>query len=121
MSEQTESMVHGHYHDPRDMMYARALGAGAPKTFEALRAWDDAALRAEGAAIPRKYKELMAVAVALTTQCVYCIEGHTKAARREGATSEELAETVFVAAALRAGGAVAHGLMAMKFFEQESG
>ena len=33
-----------------------------------------------------KYKELMAVAVALTTQCPYCIEIHTKKAKKVGAT-----------------------------------
>ena len=51
----------------------------------------------------------MAVAVALTTQCVYCIEFHTQKAKKAGATEQELAETTLVAAALRAGGAVAHG------------
>ena len=68
---------------------------------------DEAAFK-EGA-IPLKYKELMAVAVALTTQCPYCIEIHTKKAKRAGANETELAETTLVAAALRAGGAVTHG------------
>jgi len=57
------------------------------------------------------------VAVALTTQCVYCIETHVQAAQDAGATREEVAETVFVAAAMRAGGAVAHGRLAMKLYE----
>jgi AhpD family alkylhydroperoxidase len=51
----------------------------------------------------------MAVAVALTTQCPYCIEIHTKKARAAGCTEAELAETAMVAAALRAGGAITHG------------
>jgi AhpD family alkylhydroperoxidase len=72
-----------------------------------------AAERADGA-IPAKYRELMAVAVALTTQCQRCIERHSHRAREAGATREELAETVFVAAAVRAGGAVVHGLDAMR-------
>jgi AhpD family alkylhydroperoxidase len=79
---------------------------------------DQAALEREDGSVPRKYRELIAIAVALTTQCVYCIESHTAAARRQGASQEELAETVFVAAALRAGGAVAHGRLAMKLFER---
>nr|WP_234993328.1 carboxymuconolactone decarboxylase family protein [Amphiplicatus metriothermophilus] len=53
---------------------------------------------------------MMAVAVALTTQCPYCIEIHKKAAIAAGATQGELAEVVFVAAVLRAGGAVTHGV-----------
>ena len=38
-------------------------------------------------------------------------------AKAEGATAEELSETVMIASALRAGGSFAHGFMAMKFFE----
>jgi AhpD family alkylhydroperoxidase len=52
----------------------------------------------------KKYKELIAIAVALTTQCPYCIGLHAEAARKAGAGDEELAEASFVAAALRAGG-----------------
>ena len=74
---------------------------------DAFFAYDKAAL-AEGV-IPKKYKELMAIAVALTTQCPYCIEIHRKAALKAGVTQEELAEAVHVAAALRAGAAVTHG------------
>lgn len=36
------------------------------------------------------------------------------------ATREEIAETVFIAAALRAGGAVGHGLLTMKLFDKAS-
>lgn len=83
------------------------LGQLAAESMAGFKALDEAAL-AEGA-IPRKYKELMAIAVALTTQCPYCIEVHRKAARAAGATEAELAETVFVATALRAGAALTHG------------
>jgi AhpD family alkylhydroperoxidase len=59
--------------------------------------------------VPLKYKELIAVAVALTTQCPYCIEIHTRKAKKAGATEQELAETTLITAALRAGGAMTHG------------
>ena len=83
------------------------VGDLAPDAMAAFWAFDKAAL-AEGE-IPKKYKELMAIAVALTTQCAYCIEVHRKAAIEAGATEKELAETVFVSSALRAGGALTHG------------
>jgi len=105
-----------HYHDPGDKRFVREIRGAVPETFAAFMAFDDLALRGEGRSIPRKYTELMAVAVALTTQCAYCIEGHVGAARAEGATTEELAETIMIATALRAGGGFAHGMMAMKFF-----
>ena len=56
----------------------------------------------------------MAIAVALTTQCPYCIEIHADAARKAGASEEELAEAGFVAAALRAGAAVTHATHLIK-------
>ncbi len=84
-----------------------ALGGLAPEAMAAFEAFDRAAL-AEGA-IPKKYKELIALAVAMTTQCPYCLEVHKAAALAAGATQAELAETTFVAAALRAGAAVTHG------------
>jgi AhpD family alkylhydroperoxidase len=83
------------------------LGTLAADATTAFWAYDKAAL-AEGA-IPKKYKELMAIAIALTTQCPYCIEVHKQAAVKAGATEQELAEAVHVAAALRAGGAITHG------------
>lgn len=89
-----------------------ALGKNSNGAMKAFQDLDQAAL-ADGA-IPRKYKELMAIAVALTTQCPYCLEIHKDAAVKAGATEEELAEVTFIAAALRAGAAVVHGTHLMK-------
>src|SRR5262249_51317641 len=79
----------------------------APAAWQGFLAWDKAVM-ADGA-IPAKTKELIAVAVAMTTQCPYCIEIHTKKAKAAGCSEAELAETIMVAAALRAGGAITHG------------
>ena len=94
-------------YDMKNLSKFKKLGELAPKAFEAFVAFDRAAF--DGGVIPLKYKELMAVAVALTTQCPYCIEIHSKKAKAAGATEQELAETTLVAAALRAGGAMTHG------------
>ena len=69
------------------------------------------AVFAEGA-LPEKTKQLIAVAVA-HTQCPYCITGHTKLARRKGASPEEIMEAIWVAAEMRAGGAYAHSTLAL--------
>jgi AhpD family alkylhydroperoxidase len=79
----------------------------APEAFKAFVTFDEAVVKY--GVIPLKYKELMAVAVALTTQCPYCIDIHTKKAKKAGATEQELAETTLIAAALRAGAAMTHG------------
>ncbi|WP_406274530.1 carboxymuconolactone decarboxylase family protein [Actinacidiphila glaucinigra] len=109
------------YHEHTDHDYAKHMCAGAPKAFKAFAAWDSQVMRGADKVIPRKYTELMAVAVALTTQCPYCIEAHTGASHSAGATQQELAETIMIAAALRAGGSYAHGFMAMKFFDRAEG
>lgn len=62
-------------------------------------------------ALSTKFKQIIAVAVAHVTQCPYCINGHTKAALRAGATPQELMEAVWVAAEMRAGGAYAHSAL----------
>lgn len=89
----------------------KTLDQLAPEVMNAFWAFDRAAV-AEGA-IPVKYKELIAVAVALTTQCPYCIGIHTGNARKAGATETELGEAAMVAAALRAGAAVTHATHAL--------
>jgi AhpD family alkylhydroperoxidase len=89
----------------------KKLNALAPEVMKAFWAFDKLAV-AEGA-IPVKYKELIAVAVALTTQCPYCIEIHSTNARKAGATDAEIAEAAVVAAALRAGAAVTHATHAL--------
>ena len=99
-------------YDMKHLTKLKKVGELAPDAFKAFLAFEEAAFQ-EGV-IPLKYKELMAVAVALTTQCPYCIEIHAKKARKAGATEQELAETTLVAAALRAGGAVTHGTHALE-------
>jgi AhpD family alkylhydroperoxidase len=94
-------------YDMKNLAKLKKLGQLAPDSMKAFQAFDAAALAA--GAIPQKYKELMAIAVALTTQCPYCIEIHARKAREAGATEAELAETVMVSAALRAGAALTHG------------
>jgi AhpD family alkylhydroperoxidase len=106
-----------HYHDVNDLSLLKEMSKLAPTEFKAWANLDGIVAREDGR-IPRKYRELIAIAVAHTTQCVYCIEVHTKAAKKAGAAKEEVAEAVLLAAALRAGGAAAHGSLAMKFFDQ---
>ena len=84
----------------------KKMDALAPEIMKTFWAFDRAAV-AEGA-IPVKYKELIAVGVALTTQCPYCIDIHSGNARQAGATDAELVEAALVAASLRAGAAVTH-------------
>ena len=73
-----------HYHDENDLKLLREMSELAPEEFKAWANLDGIVAREDGK-IPRKYRELIALAVAHTTQCVYCIDVHVKAAKRAGA------------------------------------
>lgn len=106
------------YQRPADLALVPELVALAPTEAKAFLAFNHAAERKDGA-LPRKVRELVALGVALTTQCAYCIDTHTRQARQAGASREEIAETAFVAAAVRAGGTLAHALLALRLCEKE--
>ena len=89
----------------------------APETQAAFDAFSRQVF-ADGA-LPAKMKQLIAVSLAHVTQCPYCIKGHTKAARRAGATPEELMEAIWVAAEMRAGGAYAHSALMLTTLDEE--
>ncbi|MBC7899853.1 MAG: carboxymuconolactone decarboxylase family protein [Saprospiraceae bacterium] len=99
-------MQNENLYDRKNLAKLKKMDSLAPEAMKAFWAFDRAAV-ADGE-IPVKYKELIAVAVALTTQCPYCIEIHSDNARETGATDTEIAEAAMVAAALRAGAAVTH-------------
>lgn len=88
----------------------------APETHDAFHAFSRQVFAA--GALDEKTKQLIAVAVAHTTQCPYCIRGHTKAALRTGAAEEEIMEAIWVAAEMRAGGAYAHAAVALDTIDQ---
>jgi AhpD family alkylhydroperoxidase len=106
-----------HYHDTDDLGRLKEMAELAPEEYAAWAALNRIVGREDGQ-VPRKYRELIALAVTHTTQCVYCIEAHVKQAKRAGATKGEIAEAVLIAAAMRAGGAAAHGSLALKFYDQ---
>lgn len=89
----------------------------APDAFEAYSAWSAAAF-AEGA-LSRKTKELIAFAVAHAIQCPYCIDVHSKEASSAGATREEMAEAIHVAAVIRGGASLVHGVQALQSLDED--
>jgi AhpD family alkylhydroperoxidase len=93
-------------YDIKNLAKLKRLDEKNPETMKAFWAFDKAAFTP--GAIEALNKQLMAVAVALTTQCPYCIALHVKSARDAGATDQMLAETATVAAAMRAGAAITH-------------
>lgn len=100
-----------------DKQFAVDILKGAPQPGKAWLQFDHS-IGETASLISFKYKELMAIAVVLTTQCPYCLERHTAKAKALGATKEELSETIMIAVALRSGAAMGYGLLAIKLFRE---
>ncbi|HJZ57525.1 MAG TPA: carboxymuconolactone decarboxylase family protein [Gemmataceae bacterium] len=98
-------------YDLANLKKLKTLKELAPEGMAGFLAFDAAAMK--DGAIPAKYKELIALAVAFTTQCPYCIDVHAKKAKQLGCSDAEIAEAGVVAAALRAGGAITHATHAI--------
>ncbi|MDN5345721.1 MAG: hypothetical protein PWQ73_218 [Petrotoga sp.] len=62
----------------------------------------------EGAALDKKTKELIAVALSIARNCEWCIACHVKFALEAGATEEEILEAAWVAVLMGGGPALMH-------------
>lgn len=82
-----------------------------PETAGAWREFSSKVFKA--GALNEVTKQLIALAISHTTQCAYCIKGHTKMAKQKGASKEQMMEAIWVASEMRAGAAYAHASIAM--------
>ena len=97
-----------HYYHARDLRRFGEIGKDAPELAEKFFAWYDAVF-AEGA-LSQREKSLIALAVAHTVQCPYCIDAFSSDCLRKGADPEQMTEAVHVAAAIRGGASLVHGV-----------
>lgn len=102
-----------HTHD-EEARFMTDLRESAPEMVSAFFAFDKAVFSKNSGNLDLATRELIAVGVAVTTQCSYCIADHAKRAIKAGASKSDVAEAVMIATALRAGGGITHGWKAMK-------
>lgn len=67
----------------------------------------------EEGALTAREKSLIALAVAHTEQCPYCIDAYTKDGLQRGVTKEEMMEAIHVGAAIKSGATLVHGVQMM--------
>ena len=109
--------MHSYYHPP-DLGKFGDIGKDAPELWEKFSAWYDAVF-AEGALTERE-KSLIALAVAHAVQCPYCIDAYTTASLEKGAAPDQMTEAVHVAAAIRGGASLVHGVQMRNRIEKLS-
>jgi AhpD family alkylhydroperoxidase len=92
------------------------LQRASPDTVNAFRALAKAATATK--ALDTKTKELMALAIGITTHCDGCVAFHTKMAHQHGANREEIAETIALAIYMGGGPAAVFGADALRAYDQ---
>ena len=106
------------YYDPEDLGKFSSLGKNSPGLWDKFSQWY-AAVFADGALSERE-KSLIALAVAHTVQCPYCIDAYTQACLEKGSNLEQMTEAVHVAAAIRGGSSLVHGVQMRNVAEKLS-
>ena len=96
------------YYHPQDLRKFEEISEGAPEL--AKKFFDYyAAVFAEGELTERE-KALIALAVAHTVQCPYCIDAYSQACLEKGSNLTEMTEAIHVATAIRGGSSLVHGV-----------
>lgn len=104
------------YYDPADLKRFHEIGEHAPELGEKFFEWYGSVFQ-DGALTARE-KSLIALGVAHAVQCPYCIEAFTKDGLAKGSDLEQLTEVVHVAAAIKGGAALVHGMQMKKVAEK---
>jgi alkylhydroperoxidase/carboxymuconolactone decarboxylase family protein len=106
------------YYKPEDLPKFEEIGKDAPdlakKFFEYY-----GAVFAEGALSERE-KSLIALAVSHTVQCPYCIDAYTNECLEKGSNLNEMTEALHVAAAIKGGATLVHGVQMRNIAEKIS-
>ena len=106
------------YYHPVDLGKFAEIGKDAPEL--AAKFFDYyGAVFAEGELTGRE-KALIALAVAHTVQCPYCIDAYTRACLEQGSNLGEMTEAVHVVTAIRGGASLVHGVQMRKIAEKLS-
>jgi 4-carboxymuconolactone decarboxylase len=106
------------YYKPEDLPKFEEIGKNSPDLAKKFFDYYGAVF-AEGELTERE-KCLIALAVAHTVQCPYCIDAYTQACLEKGSNLEEMTEAVHVAAAIRGGSSLVHGVQMRNIAEKIS-
>lgn len=97
-----------HYYDHDDLARFAEIGRNSPELAAKFFEWYGAVF-ADGALSARE-KSIVALAVAHAVQCPYCIDAFSRDALEKGADLDQMTEAVHVAAAIRGGASLVHGV-----------
>ncbi len=96
------------YYNPEDLAKFGTIGEDAPNLWNKFMAYYGEVFE-EGALTARE-KAIIALAVAHAVQCPYCIDSYTEGCLEKGVNQEQMVEAIHVAAAIRGGATLVHGV-----------
>ncbi len=99
------------YYDPADLKKFGKIGEFEPELAKKFFDYYNAVF--EEGALSAREKSLIALAVAHTVQCPYCIDAYTVDGLERGITEAEMMESVHVAGAIRGGASLVHAVQMM--------
>lgn len=105
-----------YYYHRDDLGKFAEIGKESPELWQKFLAWYSAVFT-EGALTERE-KALIALAVAHTVQCPYCIDAYSQACLEKGSNLEQMTEAIHVAAAIRGGASLVHGVQMRNIVER---
>lgn len=100
--------MHDHYYHSSDLPKFGEVGGNREDLAKKFFDWYGAVF--EDGALSAREKSLIALAVAHAVQCPYCIDAYSKDALEKGSDLDQMTEAVHVAAAIRGGASLVHGL-----------
>lgn len=106
------------YYDPADLAGFEEIGKEAPEL--AKKFFDYYAEVFREGELTEREKALIALAVSHAVQCPYCIDAYTRACLEKGSNLAEMTEAVHVAAAIRGGASLVHGVQMRKLADRLS-
>jgi alkylhydroperoxidase/carboxymuconolactone decarboxylase family protein len=104
------------YYNPADLKKFGEIAEFEPKLAKKFFSWYGDVF--EDGALSTREKSLIALAVAHAIQCPYCIDAYTTDSLEKGADEAMMMEAVHVAAAIRGGASLVHGVQMMNKAKQ---
>jgi 4-carboxymuconolactone decarboxylase len=96
------------YYEPKDLPRFGEIGEDAPELWKKFQEWYGEVFKP--GALSAREKSLIALAVAHAVQCPYCIDAYTTDSLEKGADIAQMTEAIHVAAAIRGGASLVHGV-----------
>lgn len=106
------------YFEPKDLAKFAEVGKFAPELMDKFFAYYNSVTATDGA-LTRREKALIALAVAHSKKCPYCIDAYTTTCLETGSNPEQMTEAIHIAAAMEAGITLVHGVQMQNCLKQK--